>query len=78
VKQANALLPLFFQCCLRINNHKSARKEKGMKWNRRHKLPFYTLDVNLLTNNINSTHRNTEALLNASKEVGPDVGKTEN
>jgi hypothetical protein len=38
-----------------------------------HKLPAYADDVNILGENIDIIQKNTEALLDASKEVGLEV-----
>jgi hypothetical protein len=45
-----------------------------MKLNETCQLLVHADDVNLLADNINNTKENTESLIEASKEVFPDVG----
>jgi hypothetical protein len=45
----------------------------GLKLNRTHQLLAYTDDVNLLGNNIDTIKKNTETLIDASKEVGLEI-----
>jgi hypothetical protein len=45
----------------------------GLKLNGTHQLLAYADDVNLLGDNINTTNRNTETLIDVSKEVGIDM-----
>jgi hypothetical protein len=45
----------------------------GRKLNGTHQLPVYADDVNLLGDNIDTIKKNTEALIDASKEVGLEV-----
>jgi hypothetical protein len=50
----------------------------GLKLNGTHQLLAYVVDVNLLGDNIDTIKKNTEILIDASKEVGLEinVGKT--
>jgi hypothetical protein len=45
----------------------------GLKMNGTHQLLAYVDDVNLLGDNIDTINKNTETLIDASKEVGPEV-----
>jgi hypothetical protein len=45
----------------------------GLKLNVTHQLLDYADDVNLLGDNTETTKRNTETLIDASKEVGPEA-----
>jgi hypothetical protein len=45
----------------------------GLKLNGTHQLLDYTDNVNLLGDNINTIKRNTETLIDASKEVGLEI-----
>jgi hypothetical protein len=48
-------------------------KQEGLKLNGTHQLLAYADDVNVLEENIYSIQKNTEALLDAGKEVGLEV-----
>jgi hypothetical protein len=45
----------------------------GLKLNRTHQLLIYADDVNLLGDNIDTIKKNTETLIDASKEVGLEI-----
>jgi hypothetical protein len=45
----------------------------GIKMNGTHQLLDYADDVNLLGDNIDTIKKNTEVLIDASKEVGPEI-----
>jgi hypothetical protein len=45
----------------------------GLKLNGEHQLLIYSEDVNLLGDNIDSTKKNTQTLIDASKVVGLEV-----
>jgi hypothetical protein len=47
--------------------------QAGLKLNGTHQLLAYTDDVNLLEDNIDIINKNTESLIDASKEVGLEV-----
>jgi hypothetical protein len=45
----------------------------GLRLNGKHQLLAYDDDVNILGDNIDTTKKNTETLIDASKEVGLDI-----
>jgi hypothetical protein len=47
--------------------------QMGLKLNGTHQLLAYADDVNLLRDNIDTIKKNTETLINASKEVGVEI-----
>jgi hypothetical protein len=47
----------------------------GLKWNGTHQLLAYADDENLLEDNIDTVKKNTETLIDASKETGPEKTK---
>jgi hypothetical protein len=50
----------------------------GLKLNWTHQLLAYGDDVNLLGGNINTINKNTQTLIDASKEVGLEVNVEKN
>jgi hypothetical protein len=80
LKQGETLLPLLFNFVLEHSFKKIQENKEGLELNVTHQLLFYDDDdVNLLGENTNITKKNTEALLDASKEIDREVnaGKTE-
>jgi hypothetical protein len=47
-----------------------SRNQAGLKLNATHQLLAYADDVNLLGDNIDTINKNTQPLIDASKEVG--------
>jgi hypothetical protein len=73
LKQGDALSPLLFNFVLKCAIRRVQEKQEGLILNGTHQLPAYADDVNILRENIDTTQNNTEALLDASKEVGLEV-----
>jgi hypothetical protein len=68
-----ALLPLLFNFALEYAIRKAQEDQAEMKLNGTHQLLVYADDVNLLGDNIDTIKRNTETLIDDSKEIGLEV-----
>jgi hypothetical protein len=70
LKQGEVLSPLLFNFALEFAIKTVQKNQAGLKFNGIHQLLAYGDDVNLLGDNIETIHRNTENLIYASKEIG--------
>jgi hypothetical protein len=73
LKQGDALSPLLFNFALEYAISRVQKKQEGLKMNETHQFLAYADDVNILGENIDTIQKNTDALLDASKEVGLEV-----
>jgi hypothetical protein len=73
LKQRDALSPLLFNLVLIMTLGKSKENQMRLKINGTHQLLAYVDDANLLEDIIDTTKRNTEILIDASKEDGLEI-----
>jgi hypothetical protein len=73
LKQGDALSPLLFNFALEYAIKKVQENQVRLKLNGTHQLLAYADDVNLLGDNIDTRNKNTETIIDATKEVGLEV-----
>jgi hypothetical protein len=73
LKQGDALSPLLSNFALEYAIRRVQENQEGLKLNRTHQLLSYADNINTVGESIETTKKNTEALLDACKEVGLEV-----
>jgi hypothetical protein len=73
LKQGDSVSPLFFNFALVYAIRKVQENRVELKLNGTHQLLICADDINLLGYNTDTIKKNTETLIDASKEVGLEV-----
>jgi hypothetical protein len=73
LKQGDAISPLVLNFALEYGIRKVQEKQVGLKLNVTHQLLAYADNVNLLGDNIDTIRKDTETLIDTSKEVGLEI-----
>jgi hypothetical protein len=73
LKQGDALSPLFFKFALEYAIVKVQENQMRLKLNGTHQFLAYADDVNVLGDNMDTIKKNSETLIDPSKEVGLEI-----
>ena len=73
LKKGEALLPQLINCAINYVIWRVQVNQDGLKLNGTRQLLFYTDDVNMLGGSAHTLKKNTEVLLEGSKEIGLEV-----